>query len=179
MMYLKQIQKRGITVRILTNSLKSNDVLSAYAGYNRYRKELLKAGVELYELKDDAGGSKIINYTSAKGDVSSGLHAKIMVFDNKDVFVGSFNLDPRSSIINTEEGLYVQSPVLAKRVKEYMKEGINLRNAYRLGLDAHGNITWTTIENGKKVIYTSEPKAGGWDMFKVHLFQLLPFEDQL
>ena len=177
--YLKKMRQRGVKVRILTNSLKSNDVLAAYAGYNSYRKELLQAGVELYELKDDAGENKIINKTTAKGDVSTGLHAKIMVFDNKDVFVGSFNLDPRSSNINTEEGLYVESPALAKRVKEYMKDGVNLENAYRLGLDAKGNITWTTLDNGKKVVYTSEPKATGWDMFKVHIFQLLPFEKQL
>ena len=114
-----------------------------------------------------------------KGEVSSGLHAKIMVFDNKDVFVGSFNLDARSSTINTEEGIYVSSPALAKKVKDYMKEGIHLENAYRLGLDSKGSITWTTIEKGKKVVYTSEPKANGWDMAKVNLFQLLPLEDQL
>jgi putative cardiolipin synthase len=173
------MRKKGIKIRVLTNSLKSNDVLTAYAGYNRYRKELLREGVELYELKDDAGGNKIINRTAAKGEVSSGLHAKIMVFDNKDIFVGSFNLDSRSSTINTEEGIYVKNPALAKKVKDYMKEGVKLENAYRLGLDTHGNITWTTMENGKKVVYTSEPKAGGWDMFKVHLFQLLPFENQL
>lgn len=179
MAYLTAMRKKGIKVRILTNSLKSNDVLTAYAGYNTYRKALLQIGVELYELKDDAGGSKIINHTPVKGNVSSGLHAKIMVFDNKEVFVGSFNLDPRSSNINTEEGLYVKSSALAKKVKEYMKEGVNLENAYRLGLDAKGNITWTTLEKGKILVYTSEPKAGGWDMLKVHLFQLLPFEKQL
>ena len=179
MKYIESMRKRGVKVRILTNSLKSNDVLTAYAGYNTYRKRLLQLGVELYELKHTAGGNKIINRRSAKADVNTGLHAKIMVYDNKDIFVGSFNLDPRSSVINTEEGLYVQSPALAKRVKDYMKEGVNLENAYRLGLDAKGNITWTTIENGKKVVYTSEPKAGGWDMAKVKLFQLLPFENQL
>ena len=64
--YIKAMRKKGVKVRILTNSLKSNDVLSAYAGYNRYRKALLQSGVELYELKDSAGGSKIINHATDK-----------------------------------------------------------------------------------------------------------------
>ena len=176
---LKKMRERGVQVRILTNSLKANDVLAAYAGYERYRKDLLKDGIELYELRDDAGGSKIINDDPTKSDVRSGLHAKIMVFDEKDVFVGSFNLDPRSSTINTEGGLYVKSPVLAKRIMAYMKEGILAKNAYRLKLDKEGHITWSTVENGKEVIYTSEPKVGAWDKMKVNLLQMLPLEEQL
>ena len=176
---LKRMRERGVKIRILTNSLKSNDVLAAYAGYETYRDELLRLGIEVYELRDDAGGNKIINKTPAKGDVRSGLHAKIMVFDEKDIFVGSFNLDPRSSHINTEGGLYVQSPVLAKRIMAYMNEGIAPKNAYRLKIDAHGHISWTAKEGGKEVVYTSEPKVSGWDKLKVNLLQMLPMEEQL
>ena len=177
--YFNALRKKGIKIRVLTNSLKSNDVLAAYAGYNNYRKALLREGVELYELRDDAGASKIINHAPADAKVTTGLHAKVFVFDDKDVFVGSFNLDPRSSTINTEGGLYIESPELARRVMAYMKEGINLQNAYRLGLDKAGHITWTTVENGKKVVYTSEPKANAWDMLKVNFIQMLPVEEQL
>lgn len=177
--HLVALSKKGIKVRILTNSLKSNDVLAAYAGYNNYRMEMLRNGIEVYELRDDAGASKIINRSPAKGKVHTGLHSKVIVFDEKDVFVGSFNLDPRSSRINTEGGLYVQNRELARRVMAYMKEGISLENAYRLGLDKAGHITWTTIENEKIVVYTSEPKVSAWDKMKVTLFQMLPMEDQL
>ena len=177
--YLIALQNKGIKVRILTNSLKSNDVLAAYAGYSNYRREMLKHGIELYELRNDAGASQIINHVAVKTKVHTGLHSKIILFDEKDVFVGSFNLDPRSSNINTEGGLYVPSTALAKRVMAYMDEGIDLRNAYRLGLDRSGHITWTTIENDKTVTYTSEPKVGIWDKMKVNLLQLLPMEDQL
>jgi putative cardiolipin synthase len=179
MLYLKRMRERGVRVRILTNSLRSNDVLAAYAGYNTYRDELLEEGIELYELRDDAGSNKIINHNPAKGEVRSGLHAKIMVFDEKDVFVGSFNLDPRSSYINTEGGLYVQSPVLAKRIIAYMNEGIKPENAYHVKIDKNGHIIWVTVENGKEVIYNNEPKVSAWDKLKVNLFQLLPFEGQL
>ena len=177
--YFNALSKKGIKIRVLTNSLKSNDVLAAYAGYNNYRMALLREGVELYELRDDAGASKIINHMPADTKVTTGLHAKILVFDDKDVFVGSFNLDPRSSTINTEGGLYIESPELARRVMAYMEEGINLQNAYRLGLDKAGHITWTTVENAKKIVYTSEPKANAWDMLKVNFIQMLPVEDQL
>jgi putative cardiolipin synthase len=179
MVHLNDMRKRGVEIRILTNSLKSNDVLAAYAGYNTYRDALLEAGIELYELRDDAGAGHIINKQTDKGDVRSGLHAKIMVFDAKDVFVGSFNLDPRSSHINTEGGLYVQSPVLAKRIMAYMNEGIKPENAYHVKLDKNGQITWVTVENGKEVIYNKEPKASAWDNLKVNIFQMLPFEGQL
>ena len=179
MKYLKSLSKRGVHVRILTNSLKSNDVLAAYAGYNTYRMDMLRDGIDLHELRDDAGTSKIINQAPVKGDVRSGLHAKIMVFDEKDVFVGSFNLDPRSSVINTESGLYVNSPALAKKIIAYMNEGIDLKNAYHLKLDKSGHITWVTVENGKEVVYSKEPKVSGWDKLKVNMFQLLPFEGQL
>ncbi|SFZ98308.1 Cardiolipin synthetase [hydrothermal vent metagenome] len=179
--HLKKLRKKGVKVRILTNSLKSNDVLAAYAGYNNYRVELLKIGVEVYELRADAGKSKLINHTLTDSNkkVSTALHAKIFVFDDKDLFVGSYNLDPRSSKINTEGGIYIPSPVLAKRVISFMDEGINLKNAYRLNLDKSGHITWTTIENGKKVVYTSEPKTSVWDKMKVSFLQILPLEDQL
>jgi putative cardiolipin synthase len=179
MKYFIAMRKRGVKVRILTNSFASNDVIAAYSGYRSYREELLRHGVELYELRDDAGSSKIINRTSAKTEVTTGLHAKVIVFDEKDLFIGSFNLDPRSSNINTEGGLYVQSPKLAKRVMAYMDEGINLENAYRLGLDKKGQIIWTTIENGKEVIYTSEPKLNAWGRLKVNFYQMLPLEGQL
>ena len=177
--HLIKLRKKGIKVRILTNSLKSNDVMAAYAGYNNYRMELLRHGAEVYELRDDAGKSKIINHAPAKRKVSTGLHAKIFVFDDKDVFVGSFNLDPRSSKINTEGGLYVPSPVLAKRVMAYMNEGIKAENSYHLQLDEQGHIMWITEENDKKKVYRSEPKTGVWDKLKVNILQMLPLEDQL
>ena len=177
--HLIRLSKKGINIRVLTNSLKSNDVLAAYAGYNNHRMELLRNGIDIYELRDDAGAGKIINHTPANTKVRTGLHSKIMVFDEKDVFIGSFNLDPRSSKINTEGGLYIESPVLAKRVMAYMNEGIKAENAYHLTLDKNGHIMWRTVEKGKEKVYTSEPKAGAWDKLKVTIFQMMPFEDQL
>ena len=176
---LVALSKRGVNVRILTNSLSSNDVIPAHAGYDTYRKTLVQNGIGMYELRSDVGQSKVINKTPSNGTKKSGLHAKTFVFDEKDVFIGSLNLDPRSGSINTEGGLYVESPELAKRVTSFMNEGIKLENSYYLRTDKNGDLIWITKTKGKKEIYDSDPKAGIWDHFQVELIQALPIESQL
>jgi phosphatidylserine/phosphatidylglycerophosphate/cardiolipin synthase-like enzyme len=71
------------------------------------------------------------------------LHTKAIVFDRESVFIGSFNLDPRSGSINTEAGLYVESPELARQVIEYMDEGVRPENSYRVLLDDEGDLYWS------------------------------------
>ena len=119
---VKRLHDRGVRIRVLTNSLASNDVLAAHAGHAEHRKELIAAGVELYELRSDPAVKKRIFYLT--GSAHSSLHNKVMVFDRKDVFIGSLNLDPRSGDINTEAGLYIESPELAAQVIAYMDEGV-------------------------------------------------------
>ncbi len=176
---LKQLNKRGVKVRILTNSLASNDVVASHAGYAGYRKKLIKSGVELYELKPDAGGGNITNKKLLTTTNKSGLHTKTMVFDDDAVFVGSFNLDPRSAAINTEGGLYVESPELAREVMAYMNDGVKPVNSYRIVLDTKGELAWVTTTNGKRVIYHSEPEVGAWRYFKSSFIEILPIELQL
>jgi putative cardiolipin synthase len=176
---LKNLAAKGVKVRVLTNSQSSNDVSAAFAGYEKYRKELVVGGVEMYELRPDAGGNKIINQKTNLAEVHSGLHAKAMVFDEQTVFIGSFNLDPRSGAINTEGGLYVESPKLAKKVIEYMEEGVKPENSYRLVLDKNGDLLWVAKTNGKQEVYHKDPHTSGWDRFKVDFIQAMPVEDQL
>src|SRR5690349_3893029 len=97
---VKALRARGVTVRILTNSTATNDVIAAQAGYANTRKELIDAGVELYELRPDSNMKR--EWSLAAGRSRASLHAKAVVFDRQSVFIGSFNLDPRSTIINTE-----------------------------------------------------------------------------
>ena len=112
---------------MLTNSLASNDVLAAHAGHAEHREELIAAGVELYELRSDPAVKKRTFHLSGSG--RSTLHCKVLVFDRKDVFIGSLNLDPRSGDINTEAGLYIESPELAAQVIAYMDEGVLPQNS--------------------------------------------------
>ena len=88
------------------------------------------------------------------------MHAKAMAFDGEAVFIGSFNLDPRSAVINTEAGLYIESAELAKRLTDYMAAGVAPTNSYRVRLDPKGEIIWETERDGQTVRYRDEPETG-------------------
>ncbi len=113
------------------------------------------------------------------GESQAALHTKAMVFDRESVFIGSYNLDPRSADINTEAGLYVESPELAELVIAYMEEGVKPENSYRVLLDADGDLEWVTEIDGREVRYDKDPESGFWQRFKAGLIRLLPVEDQL
>jgi putative cardiolipin synthase len=173
---MKELHDRGVRIRILTNSLASNDVMAAAAGYAARRKQVLESGVELYELRADAGViKKRLVFFGAK----AALHAKVLVFDRKDVFIGSFNLDPRSADINTEAGLYIESPKLAAQVIAWMDDGVRPENSYRVFLDKDGKVTWETQDDGKEVIYHHDPESSAWQRFEAGFIGMLPVENQL
>jgi putative cardiolipin synthase len=102
-----------------------------------------------------------------------------MAFDREAVFIGSFNLDPRSAWINTEAGLYIESPELAERLVAYMATGVVPANSYRVLLDPNGEIVWETVKDGQTVRYQNEPEAGFRRRFVADLWKLLPIESQL
>jgi len=176
---LKSLVDRDVQVRILTNSMRSNDVLPSHAGYARYRKDLIQAGVELYELRPDAKEGKKKSKFSFAGSQNAGLHTKAFVFDQESIFVGSFNLDPRSSSINTEGGLYVESKQLTQDLINYMDADVHPRNSYHVTLDPKGKLLWTTEIDEKKILFRSEPQSCLWSNFLVRLMQMLPIENQL
>ncbi len=173
---MAELHGRGVRIRVLTNSLVSNDVLAAHAGYSGRRKQVLESGVELYELRADAGQiRKHLVYFKAK----AALHAKVIVFDRQDTFIGSLNLDPRSTDLNTEAGIYVESPELAAQVVEWMDAGVSPDNSYRLSLDSDGDILWTTRVDGAEVSFDRDPDSSFWQRFAAGFIRILPVEDQL
>ena len=178
-------------VRILTNSLAATDVSVVHAGYLRYREGLLKRGVELYEFKPNPGYKRKKKKDSGSGlggSSRASLHAKVFGIDRKVLFVGSFNLSPRSVVLNTEMGILYDSPELAKIPGIDMDEKADTE-AYRLRLvpastdDFFGTdeevLEWVTIENGREVVYTSEPKASVWRIMGASLLSILPIEGYL
>ena len=173
---IKELKERGVRVRVMTNSLASNDVIAAHAGHAKRRKEILENGVELYEMRPDAG---VIKKSIVSGESKAALHTKAIVFDRESVFIGSFNLDPRSASINTEAGLYVESAELAEQVIAYMDEGALPRNSYRVLLDDEGDLVWITETDGVEVEFHKDPETGFWDRFVSGLIALLPIEHQL
>ena len=107
---LCKLSRDGVQVRILTNSLASNDVSAVHAGYAKYRRKLLRCGVRLFELDESLKDREGKMFTWLPGLAKSSLHAKTMVFDGEIMFVGSFNFDQRSLHINNEIGLVFHDP---------------------------------------------------------------------
>jgi len=172
---VRELVERGVEVRVLTNSLVSNDVLAAHAGHAKYREALLETGAEIYELRPDSG----VIRKEWTGDPLAGLHTKAIVFDGDSVMIGSFNLDPRSADLNTEAVLYVESPELAAQVRAYMDEGVLPENSYRLLLDENGDLAWVAEENGAEVRYDKDPRSSFGQRFMSGFIGILPVEGQL
>ena len=174
----RALTKRGVKVRVLTNSLASNNVIAAQAGHAKRRKPMLKAGVDLYELRPDAASVK--KYVAPQGGNSiSTLHTKALVIDGKKAFVGSYNLDPRSAEINSEIGIMVYSPVFAGKVKVFLDEGISPENAYHVTADEAGQLKWETLKNGQVKTWSKDPDTSTFQRFKSGVIGLLPIENQL
>jgi len=175
---VKTLHERKVRVRVLTNSLASNNQLAAHAGYAKTRRRLLENGMELYELRPDTDafrpGWSVLSHQSR-----AALHTKAMVFDRKAVFIGSFNLDPRSAVINTEAGLYIESRELAERLTTYMETGVAAANSYRVRFDAAGRVVWETVRDGEMVRYRNEPETGLRRRLVADLVKLLPIDSQV
>ncbi len=135
----KELIDKGVEIKILTNSLASNDNFEAFSGYQRVRKSLLKIGVEIYEFKPDAQIRKKVMSEEMHRQLDKApiftLHAKSMVIDDKVTVIATFNLDPRSANLNTESITVIPSLEIAKQVKEGMLVEMLPENAWRTTLD--------------------------------------------
>lgn len=172
---LVHLQKRGVEVNILTNSLATNDVAFAHSGYARRRQKLLEGGVSLYELRPTAWSHKSGSGIGL-GSSRASLHTKALLLDNDEIFIGSFNLDPRSANINTELGVYVSHPLLFARLNKLYKEATTPEAAFHLRLDDNKRLLWHGNSNET---WHSEPKASFWQRFLAGFARLLPIESQL
>lgn len=181
---LAQLRSQGIRIRVLTNALEATDVSIVHAGYARYRPPLLEMGVELYELQRQAPRQlprqlhERIKRNWLLASSGSSLHAKTFAIDGQRAFVGSFNFDPRSMLLNTEMGLMIESPALAEQISQAFEQEIPWRS-YRLSLDAQGQLQWEAPPLGSGIIYHSEPNTGWFKRWGLRLLELLPLEPLL
>ena len=153
-------------------------MLPAHSGYAKTRRRLLENGMELYELRQDTDAFRP-GWSFLSGRSPAALHTKAMAFDGEAVFIGSFNLDPRSAVINTEAGLYIESPELAKKLTAYMATGVAPANCYHVFLGPNGGIVWETLRDGETVSYRDEPETGFGRRFVADLVKLLPIDSQV
>lgn len=166
--------RRGVRVVIVTNSLASTNHSSVHAVYARYRKPLLRAGVELYELRRRAESGE----RDGQRPVKITLHSKVGIADARELFVGSFNLDPRSLYINTEMGMAVTSDRLATEAAQSITELLP-RLTYRLSVSAKGSLVWSALRDGDEETLYKEPHTTVWRRFTTWLMSLLPIESQM
>lgn len=175
--YFNALAARDIDVQILTNALDTTDVFLVHAGYSRYRRELLEGGIDLFELKlrgtpSQSDGFQVLPF----GLSGASLHAKTFAIDDNRVFIGSFNFDPRSALLNTEMGFLIESTDMAARMNGYFEDTITTAS-YQPQITPNGNMVWLDKQgDGKIVSYQQEPGASWFQQISFAVMGLLPIE---
>lgn len=177
---LAALSAAGVRVRVLTNSLASNDVVPTQAGYARYRRELLEKGIELYELKPSAGKRTQRHPVreTLGGSSRAALHEKSFVVDRKWVFVGSLNLDPRSIRLNAEIGVLVHSAELAQQIADAFEQNTSAQRSWRMEL-REGEVVWVDAAGPQALVHTRDPDASVWRRLSQAIYRLIAPESQL
>lgn len=172
------LAKKGARTRILTNSLEATDVAAVHAGYAKWRKPLLEAGVTLYELRREATDEPSREKRgsgSGIGSSDASLHAKTFGVDGSRVFVGSFNFDQRSIHLNTEMGMVIDSPALATRLSETLDRTLPTR-AYEVKLDERGSVIWLERRGEQVIRHDKEPGTSWFKRAAVKALSWLPID---
>jgi putative cardiolipin synthase len=171
---IRQNRRNGVRLRVLTNSLASSDEPVVHAGYLEYRRDMLDIGVELYELSPQF--AKEERRLGRFGTSTAALHMKAITFDQKSLFVGSMNLDGRSEQYNTEVGVMIRSPTLARELLSLVDFE---SSAYRVDLGADGKLRWVNRRQGIETVHDSEPEVDYWRRLSSRILGLLIPHDWL
>ena len=183
---LARLGRSGVAVRVLTNGYETTDVPLVHAGYAQYRRALLQSGVVLYEkqrltapIDKDQSSPKRVPRLHLLGSSGSSLHAKTLAIDSERAFVGSFNFDPRSALLNTELGFVIDSPPLARQIERAFDAEVPQR-AYTLALSANGEIEWRSSNAAaaglRPTVQTTEPGSHWWSRLGLKILSWLPIE---
>ncbi len=177
---LERLARSGVRIRVLTNSLAGTDVAVVHSGYAKRRCELARAGVQLYELKPALVDGEVRESSKSSGGSGSSaarLHAKTFAMDGERVFVGSFNFDPRSALLNTEMGLVIESRELARRLSATFDDYIPA-NSYEVRARTGGDacIEWIERTAAGEVRHETEPGAGWGRRAWLGFLMLLPLD---
>lgn len=174
--FLGELVDRGVRVIVITNSLASTNHNSVHAVYARYRVPLLKRGVELHELRPRFSATRTADAYLSEAKLT--LHSKVAVVDRQKLFVGSFNLDPRSLYINTEMGMSVASDELATDVSTSITRSLG-RQTYSLRLAGRRGLRWKFLTRNGVRVSAREPHTTVGRRFKTWLISWLPIESQM
>jgi putative cardiolipin synthase len=173
---IAELIERGVKVRIITNTLGSNNHTPVHSHYKKYRRRLLAIGAELYEFRHDPS-PQLLNIANVD-PVTAGflsLHIKAILADRNKLFIGSLNLDPRAMVINTENGIYIESPELGKSIAEKFDLLASPENAWRISVQEDNQLKWTSATEETNL----QPARGFGQRILDFFFRLLPIEGQL
>jgi putative cardiolipin synthase len=166
--------RRGVSVRLLTNSIQSNNHLVAHSAYRKHINALMHSGAQLHEVKTDARDRER-HMLDPVDDKQLALHAKALVIDRDRVFIGSTNLDPRSLRINSEMGLLVESPPLNEALREAVLPDFDQANAWSLQFSKDGKVQWVSGD----VVLDAQPAASFMQRLEDWFLSHLPLEKEL
>lgn len=173
---LQKLSNRGVEIKALTNSMASNDLITNHSGYAGRRRGMLDHGMQLFELKPDANlcEESTRDLSKCYPTATYGLHAKSVVFDRRVVCIGSFNLNLRSTYLNTESLLVIENQQIAESLADEMEQAMQEENSWHLQLQK-GELLWYSGTKNS----LSEPETGQWERIKSRFLQLLPIEKYL
>jgi len=171
---IEEAENRGVEVHILTNSIRSNNHISAHSAYRKHVHRLLAHGADLYEIRIDAKDRG--RYMQEPLDTKTlALHAKVMIVDRDIVFIGSANFDPRSLRINTEMGLVINSEAFNQQLRAAIAQDFLPRNAWHLRLGNNNQVEWVSDERTLK----HQPAQGFMQNIEDWFFAHLPIENEM
>lgn len=173
---MKELEDNNVRFRILTNSLASTNHTLVNSHYKKYRRDILKTGAELYEFNHQPSAD-VINLVSVSPVTPSfvSLHAKVLISDKQKCFIGSLNFDPRALIINSENGLLIDSPSLAEELAAFLAAIMGPENSWHVSLNQQNSVEWNCM-SGRR---TTQPARGFCQTVRDFLGRFLPIEGQL
>ncbi len=173
---LEKHASEGVKVKILTASMAANNHTMAHSHYKKYRRRILETGAELYEFKHEP--SPAIRDKADVEPVQADFicfHMKAIVGDRKRCFIGSLNLDPRALLINTENGLVIESEELCGELAEHFDTLTSPENAWQIHMNEYRELHWESSSGTTSI----QPARSFWQRIADFFWRLLPIEGQL
>lgn len=171
---LARATERGVRVRILTNSMSSNNHLAAHASYQKHIRTLVESGVELYEVRVLAA-DRPRYIRQPIGDKHLALHAKFALIDDELSLIGSANLDPRSLRLNTEMSLLIESRAVNQQLRQVAATDFEVQNAWRVEIDEQGRLHWRAGD----LVVERAPGTSRLQRLESWFLSHLPIEDEM
>jgi putative cardiolipin synthase len=171
---IERAEDRGVRVRVLTNSLRSNNHVAAHSAYRDHIHQLLDHGAEVHEVRVFAK-DRALYMDHPVGDKHLGLHSKLLLIDNHLSYIGSANLDPRSLRLNTEMGLLINSSEFNQLLREVVALDFHQRNAWHLQKQDDGSLHWVADDT----VLDTQPAESSLQRLEDWFLSILPIEDEM